>query len=368
MDLMKGSTTYAQLAKKYYGFRAPSVEVLVDGTQLVKQLSCTVDDVSVDLTCGYEASGASFNIKNQYVQNQTKFDAKGCYSKVQLGAKVEIKLGHVKTEKVFSGYISTVEYVFGDEDDKPYIHVECVDVKCLLMKFQRVEVRAEKDVSKLVTALLGESPVGSYLDGKEIKFTQSQKQLRLQMDMKSDYDYIVELAQYMGCEFFIICGKAYFREKPASASAVMTLSPRAGIRRAQMSLRGESLVNKVSVVTIDPATDKLVSGSATISGKFGKGSGPKKMMGSSERTYIDPLSISAKEAADRAKIIMGGLREKFGSIEIETVGIPELVPGRDVKVSGLMPDAEQTFYITAVHHSVGPDGYVTTTEARIDTL
>ena len=260
MDLMKGSTSYAKLAKKYYGFRAPAVEVTVDGTGLVKQLSCTIDNVEVDLTNGYEASGASFDIKNQYVQNQTQFLKKGCYNKVQLGAKVEVKLGHVKTEKVFSGYITSVEYVFGDEDEKPYMHVECVDVKCLLMKSQRVEIRAEKDVSKLVTALLGESPVSSYLDGKEIKFRQSQKALRLQMDMKSDYDYIVELARYMGCEFFIIGGKAYFREKPTSASTIMTLSPRAGIRSARVSLSGESLVNKVNVVTIDPATDKLVMG------------------------------------------------------------------------------------------------------------
>ena len=172
----------------------------------------------------------------------------------------------------------------------------------------------------------------------------------------------------MGCEFFVINGKAYFREKPAGASAVMTMSPKAGIRSAHVYFRGESLVKKVSVSAIDPATDKLVTGTATISGTFGKGNGSKKMMGESERSYIDPVAISQKEATERAKVIMTGITEEFGAIEIESVGIPELVPGRDIKISGLMKDGDKTYYITGVHHRVDSDGFTTTTEARISSL
>ena len=63
MDLMTASTSYQQLQSKYEKFRAPTVCVLVDGTDITQNLKTHLSRVTADLTCGYAASGVSFDVR-----------------------------------------------------------------------------------------------------------------------------------------------------------------------------------------------------------------------------------------------------------------------------------------------------------------
>lgn len=366
MDLMTQSTTYQELKSRYQGFRAPTARLLVDGTDLGESLKARLFRVTTDLTSGYAASGASFDVMGEYDYEQTGFDAKGAAKVLQLGARVELQLGYIRTVTVFSGLIVEVRYDF-EEDESPCIHVECMDAKCLLMKTQRLEIRTEKKIAPVVNALLGAQPVSTYLNGRTVKLEESETQ-PLPFNMESDYDYLVRQAQYTGCEFFILAGQAYFRTPPEASSPVMTLEPRQGIARASFSLRGAPLVQKVTVVGVDPTSDEAVSGSAAISGTFGKGSGSNRMLSGTERTYFDPRTASAKDAADRAKVLMGGIRQQFGLLTCRCIGLPDLVPGRWVKIKGLMPEANAGFYITDVRHVYSQNGFTTTFDARISSL
>lgn len=366
MDLMTASTSYQQLQSKYEKFRAPTVCVLVDGTDITQNLKTHLSRVTADLTCGYAASGVSFDVIGEYEYEQNSFSAKGVAKVLQLGARVELKLGYIRTETVFSGLIAEVRYEF-EEDESPYIHVECMDAKCLLMKTQRLEIRSEKKIAPIVSALLGAQPVSTYLSGRTVDLQEAEK-LPLPFNMESDYDFLVRQAQYTGCEFFIFAGKAYFRRPPASSTPVMTLEPRQGIARASFSLRGAPLVKKVTVVGVDPDSDASVSGSASAQGSFGKGAGPGRMLSGTERTYFDARAMSAKDAADRAKVLMSGIQQQFGQLTCRCIGLPELVPGRWIRIKGLMPEADTGFYITDVRHVYSQNGFTTTFDARISSL
>lgn len=366
MDLMTASTGYQQLKSKYQDFRAPTARVLVDGTDIGESLKTGFSRISADLTCGYAASGISFDVAGEYDYEQSAFAPKGAAKVLQLGARVELQLGYIVTETVFSGLVAEVRYEF-EEDEVPRIHVECMDAKCLLMKTQRLEIRSETKITPVVNALLGEQPVSTYLTGRTVKLEEAEGP-PLPFNMESDYDFLVRQAQYTGCEFFIFAGQAYFRRQPESASPVMTLEPGQGIARASLSLRGAPLVQTVTVVGVDPTSDNPVSGSAAASGTFGKGSGPNRMLAGTQRTYFDPRTASAKDAATRAKVLLGGIQQQFGQITCQCIGLPELVPGRWIKIKGLMPEADTNFYITDVRHVYSQNGFTTTFDARISSL
>ncbi len=366
MDLMTAITSYTVLDLKYQGFRAPTAHVIVDGTDLTAKLKTNFASITADLSAGYESSGVSFDVIGEYRPDQTEFDTAGAAKVLQLGAKVELKLGYIRTETVFVGLITDVTYDF-PEDDEPTIHVECMDAKCLLMKMQRLEIRAEKKIAPLVNALLGAAPVSSYLDGKTVSLTETERE-PLPINMDSDYDFLVRQAQYMGCEFFILAGKAYFRQPSLAATPLMTLEPRHGILSASLSLRGAPLVKKVTVVGVDPQSDKAVSGSASASGKYGTGSGASKMLSGTERTYFDPRTASAKDATDRAKVLMRGIENQFGVLNCTCIGLPEIVPGRWISIKGLSPQITGKFYIVQVRHVLSESGFTTTFEARTDSL
>ncbi len=368
MDLMTNVTSVSALKNKYRNFSVPSHRINVEGKDIKEKLNADISHLSVELTAEYEASGATFTVVNQYQEDQTDFDSKGVYKELQLGAKVEIMLGYISVETVFTGLITEVEYNFNG-DSSPSITVSCMDAKCLLMKIQRLEVRKEKKVSQVVTALLSEQPISEYISGKDVSLTTPEVSV-IQLNMESDYNFIVKQAQYFGCEFFIIAGKAYFRNKASMTSPIFTISPNdGGMLSAKLSLRGAGLVDTLEVVGINPENDQAITVSNKLPGKFSEGSTAKKMLSKTQRTYFDSNVTSVDDAKKRAAILSDSIARDFGVLEVNSVGNPEIVPGRFIKVEGLSKTAKQSYYITKVLHEYDSEmGFTTNFEGRVMSL
>ena len=226
---------------------------------------------------------------------------------------------------------------------------------------------AWKSADAVVKAILGETPVSSYISGKEIDSCK-EEEVPLRSHMMTDYDLIVEQAQKQGFEFFILQGKAYFRKKQKVTSTILTLSPGQGILRARLSLSGQQLVKKIEIRSIDETNGKQIKGEAALSGTFGKGSGYKKLLGDSRQVFYEPGVQDAAEAKARAQARMDQISQQFGELECECVGIPELSPGRFVEVDELSSQADRKYYITYVRHVLDEDGYRTYIRAGVNSL
>lgn len=367
MDLMSQATSFGDLEKKYNDFCCPTVKIAVDGTDLVEKYKAAISGVSVELGCGYAASGCSFDLTGEYLPENSDFNKDGVYGKLELGAKVEVSLGYIAVEKVFAGLITEISYAFNTED-APYIHVECMDAKALLMKTQRLEIFKSKDIAGAIESLLMEKPASAYLNDRRITVSNN-GELFLTEGMESDYSFIVRQAQYVGCEFFIIAGIVYVRGSSGiSTTPILTLSPDDGLHRARLSLSGAELVKTVKVVGIDPANNKVLSEQVTAKGTFGDNSMPASMLNSTVRNYFDARANTKQQITNRAKTLMAGIENRFGRLEAECVGLPDLVPGRMVEIKGLSARADRKYYITEVRHRFDDGGFTTTFEARIDTL
>lgn len=363
MDLMSATTSYQSLASKYENFKAPSAEITVGSKKMVAGTDISIQRLEVELSCGYEASGCVFEIIGAYEPEKTDFGkVADC---IQVGETIEISIGYIRRESVFKGYINNVEYSFGVDDGEYNIRVECMDVKGLLMKNRRLEFFTEKTADAVVGKVLGEAPVSSYLSGKELDKCPNED-IPFRSHMLSDYDLIVEQASKYGYEFFVLQGKAYFRKKQKVTSVLMELMPGESILEGSFSISGQSLAKKVVVCSIDENTGEQIKGEATISGDFGKAS--KKLLGNSTQVFYEAGVKDANEAKERATARVSAMAEKFGELNCTCIGIPELAPGRFVKVSKLSSIANRKYYIQSVRHVLDEEGYITYVKAGVNSL
>lgn len=365
MNLMSTTTSFKSLAKKYDNFSAPAVEITVGSTKLMKGKDLDIVSVEVELTCGYEASGCVFIIAGAYDVEKTNFSKD--ISAVQIGEKVEVAVGYVRQESVFQGYINQIDYIYGMDSDEFQIRVDCMDAKGLLMKNRRMEFFTEKSADAVVKKVLSESPVSSYLSGKEID-TCPKEEIPLRSHMMTDYELIVEQASKQGFEFFILQGKAYFRKKQKVTSTLVKLSPQNGIISARFSISGQQLVKKIEVRSIDENDGKQIKGAATVSGTFSQGASGKKLVGNSTQVFYEPGVADANEAKKRAEARAEAIADHFGEMECECVGIPELAPGRFVEVEKLSSQADRKYYVRYVRHVIDEDGYRTYFKAGVNSL
>lgn len=365
MDLMSVTTSYKTLNGKYYSFRAPTIEIEIGGTKLVSGKKLQIRELEIDLTSGYEASGCVFYIAGEYEPKNTDFSKD--IKVLQIGEEVKASIGYIKTENVFQGYINRIDYEFGTEQEAYQIRVECIDVKGLLMKSRRLEFFAEKSLDKVVSSILGQQPVSSYISGKQIDSC-PQEDIPLRANMLTEYELIVEQAEKIGYEFFVVQGKVYFREKEKVSSAIMKLSPKHGILNARLTLSGQSLFKTAEIRSIDEESAKVITGKANISGKFSKGGSGSKLLGSSKQVFYEAGIKDAAEAQKRAKVRVEKAAEEFGILECECIGIPEIGPGRFVEIEGLADIVDQKYYITQVQHIFDSEGFKTRFKARVKSL
>lgn len=365
MDLMSVTTTYQGLEKKYENFSAPSAKITVGSKKLLSGKDVVIRNLEVELTCGYEASGCMFEIVGSYEPENSDFGKEiDC---IQIGESVEVEIGYIRRESVFKGYVSHIEYSFGVEEGEYLVFVECMDAKGLLMKTRRMEFFTEKTADAVVGKILGEAPVSSYLSGKELDSC-PQEEVPFRSHMMTDYELVVEQASKYGYEFFILQGKAYFRKKQKVTSVLMELSPRSSILNASLSLSAQPLAKKVVVRSIDENTGEQVQGEATMKGNFGKGSGSKKLMGESTQVYYEPGVKDANEAKTRAQTRIDAMADNFGEFQCECIGIPELAPGRFIKVTKLAGVADKKYYVQSVKHVLNINGYTTHIRAGVNSL
>lgn len=172
----------------------------------------------------------------------------------------------------------------------------------------------------------------------------------------------------MGYEFFIIQGKAYFRKAEKTTTPIMTIEPECGVEENTVSFSGNKLVENVEVRSINQENGKMIKGKSKLTGRFSKGSSAGRMYRSTTQVFYEPGVDSVAEASKRADVRMDAMKTHFGSLEMICIGIPELVPGRFVKLDKFASVVNGKYYITGIVHHFDMDGFRTEVKARRSSL
>ena len=412
---------FEKLEKEYEHFGHPVVSIEIAGDEFENnKYGLGVSDIRIELSAGFEASMASFVIYNVYdmVNGTFVFDRFKKY--VLLGSSVVIYAGYGSSvREVFRGFIAKVNFIY-EEDEIPGVMVTAMDIKGVMMTNNSARQLKAKTYSGALKEILASEPYVSLMTDGVIKShkisdtpdgqmnaasggisgvagglasnipgaseaqnaagqaqalegagattgaltggtnQQSADTYTIEMVGESDYEFFVRAAKRFNYDFFVLGGELIFRPAKSDTTPYMSLGVKTGMRNINVEYDITGLFGKVEVRNVDPGKGKLISSSKKFTNKISQGSKAKGIVGKLEKVFIDPTASSKDDASYRASYLVEDMSYRFGTLEAELIGLPELVPGRFIVIEGLGKDVENQFYINEVIHTFNGTGdYIT---------
>lgn len=355
---------FEDLSSKYGEFKVPTYKVNIDGNDLLSGGSLVLEELIIDLTCENEASGCSFKVLGVYDVIKRCFDQAMMKKFFQIGKKVTIDLGYIKTERVFIGFISAISISVGEQ--LASVDVECTDVKGLMMNNQSNEQRTETSLGDVVENILKNQTYKNFYASTKVDSIETPER-KIEVLGESDFDYLVRLANRINYEFFVLQDIVYFRKPMPYKTPVIELEwgyNLLGFDKRD-SLEGQVLELEVRSANADKG--EMISGAAKSSIELSQGNSAKKALQKLKKVIVDSSVSSEQEAKTRAQEILKRLNKRYSIANIECVGIPEIVPGRFINIKKLGEGLEGKYYILRVTHNISSGAsYSTTIEARME--
>ena len=361
------SVTYEGLQEKYMDFSHPRARVLL-GDKVFDSVGkgMVVDDIQVELTAGYEASIASFRLYDSYEPKTGKFKFDKVSKQIMMGNTVAIEMGYLNcVETVFKGYISGVSFGY-EPDSLPYIEITAMDLKGLMMGGSYATALQATTYSAAVLEVLQrtnpdttERPAVSDTPDAERARTSGggsrSSPITVEMVNESDYEFVVRAAKRYNYEFFVDRGKVIFRPAKNDTSILMKMGSRSGLRGFHIAYSVTGVVGEIEARAMNPGNGKVISANSKFNNTISTGSKAKRLVGKSAKVYVDASITSSEEAQSRVASLMEKMSYRVGSLEGSCVGIPDLVPGQFIEVTGMGVPVDNTFYLTTVKHDFNSD-------------
>lgn len=368
--------TYADLKTKYDSFQHPVIVLTINGKDFAKNKSgFIVSDIEVELTCGYEASIATFTLYNVFDKDDSTFRIKDAKPYILLGSSVEIALGYEKQARgIFCGFISRVNFVY-EAGDMPGIRITAMDVKGVMMannysrqltatsygeavkeilnKNAYMRMSNQQIIKSLIISDTPDKPLAPPTPPKTSDRT-------IEMVAESDYEFVVKAAKKYNYEFFTECGNVYFRKAKSNNEIVMEMGPAEGLRSFDVEYDITGLVETIQARSTDVGKAQLIQAKRKFNNKISLGNKAKAYIKKTEKVYLDATVTSQQEADYRVQSLMEEMSYRFGSLECDCIGMPELLPGKFLKIKGLGYPPENEFYLVRAVHKISDDrGYET---------
>ncbi|WP_054741108.1 phage late control D family protein [Cellulosilyticum ruminicola] len=367
-SLMTGQTSYKALMQKYAGFQIPNVVIKVDGKSLSDAMLDSLEELNVSLTCkSHEMNVAAITF------SPLKHEAIEDY--FTLGQKIEIAVGYAKTEVVFTGYIYESEFKISEEEGW-LVTIVCKDLMGILENKQDDTHHVGGNHIKEIRKILEDSTYRQYgkLAASQNKYLKELENLYAPLDKMGDFiqthttmthlEKIRWIAQKHHYEFFVVGDEVYFRPSYSdSSSPIMTLSPNEGLMTLVVSQCIGKLIASSEIRGQDEETFEPIAGKKkrSIHAKV-----TKNKAAAATVLHYDEEIRKESEAKEISSAILDQNSWEVKSAQGQTIGIPELVPGRKVKIDGLGKGMNQVIYLRSVTHEISKSmGYHTYFEGGI---
>ncbi|MBR3603029.1 MAG: phage late control D family protein [Lachnospiraceae bacterium] len=357
---------YLDLKKKYDNFEYPLVVLTINGKEFGKNRSdFLVSDIEVELTSGYEASIATFCLYNTFEHHTSEFRTEEVKDYILLGSSVELAMGYgMQAQMVFCGFISRVNF-FYESGEMPGIRVTAMDVKGVMMANKYSRQLTATSFGEAVKEILNKGPYMAMTGSGLIKnvvisdtpdktmntaATSKASDRTIEMVAESDYEFVVKAAKKYNYEFFSECGNVYFRKAKQNAETVMEMGPAEGMKNFDVEYDVTGLVETIKARSTDVSKAKVIEASQKLKHKISMGNKAKKLIKNSEKIYLDSTITSKEEAQYRVESLMEEISYRFGTLECDCIGIPELMPGKFLVLKSLGEPVDNKFYLEKVVH------------------
>lgn len=376
---------FTQLRKQYENFSYPFSVVEINNKDISKDKNgLAVSDLNIELTSGFEASIASFTIYNCYNRHNSQFEITKVKKYIMIGSLVKIFLGYGRScREVFRGFISGIRF-FSNEYEIPGIEITAMDVKGVMMANNNSyqlkaeyfsdavrEILQKKAYTGLKTAsVINKLDISATPDKTSPAAGQTKASDRtVEMVCESDYEFVVKAAKKYNYEFFSLGGTVYFRKAKENKDILLEAAPNTGLKGYEITYDITGQTEAIEVRSMDPGKAQLISTQSRVNQKISQQNQAKNLIKQSKKSYIDPTVSSQKEAQYRLDYLKEEMMFRFGNLEAEFIGLPELVPGRFIKMKELGNMVSNTFYLVSVTHKMDTEsGFVTYIKGRASGL
>lgn len=289
--------------------------------------------------------------------------------------KAELSLGYLdQTRTVFAGVITRVEFIYENEE-QPYVRVTALDVKGIMMACRfakQLNARNYSDAVKEIFTRAAYNKMQQYGmltlkidDTPDKQSSEKDTAKTIEVTGESDYEFVVRAAKRYNYEFFAHCDTVYFRKAKKNKEVLIELAPGSGLLGFDIGYDITGITEQVEVRGTDTGKAKVIEASQKIKNKISTGSHAKALLKGSTKVYTDPSVTSKAEAQERAEYLAEQTAYQFGSADCKSIGIPELVPGRYVRIDALGTAVENLFYLQTVRHVIRQEeGYRTYLEGK----
>ena len=270
-------------------------------------------------------------------------------SRFELGAEATVDLGFGETlERVFVGRVAGTRATF-PADGAPTLEVSGYGPLYGMTRDSEAESWTERTDSEVAADVAGDYD----FDATVVEETGVTRR-RVVQNGQNDYRFLRGLAVRNGFECFGHLGTFYFRAPRGDADPALSLRYGEDLRSFAVERSDADDVAEVEVRHWDPKAKREVVGTAE-----------RETDGEARRVLRRP--VDSPEEADRlAEAELERLARGTVRARGEAVGLPDLVPGEPVAVTGIGEfggESGPTYYVRSVSHRFDASGYRTTFEA-----
>ena len=358
----QGSYTYLQLADKYDQFKAPGFEIQIDGKTLPPG-KYHIPSVEVEINAGGAAGGCSFTLEGQYDYKNSKW-MNDADKVVKPGAKISVLGGYQDRKELFYGYVDDYSLEFSS-DGTPCIKVNGLDGLGYLMNMCEPIYAGEKKPKEIVQSVLQKSQSAGF--AKSVTVGQlTGYETPIIKEQADDWQFLQEMAQRYGATLFAVAGELIFDNVITKTSPILTLTIGRNVKSFSKRVSLAHQVGKVEVMGRD-INQKAVTGAATKVTAGGEGKTAAEWVSGLKDAVLRERSEFArtqKECETLAQHRLNSIAMGFVSGEGECIGLPELIPGRYIKIDGGDEHTNGTYFLTKVCHRISIDAYTTSFEVK----
>ena len=354
--------TYTQLLATYKDFSSPGFEIAVDGKTL-GQDKFTIPEVEVEISADGSAGGCSFTIEGQYDSKTSKWE-NNVTKIIKPGAKLVVKGGYETRKELFYGYIDDYSIEF-DSEGVPRIAVNGLDGLGYLMNMCEPIYAGKKKAKQIVQMVLQKSQAAGY--AKSIKVgTLTGFETPIIKEQIDDWKFLTLMAQRYGASLFAVDGELIFDTVLTKTTPILTLTMGKNIKRFSKRVSLAHQVGKVEVLGRD-LNQKPIKGEANRVTAGGSGKSAADWVRGLKDSVLRERSEFAQtqeECKTLAQQRLNSIAMGFVTGEGECVGIPELIPGRYLKIDGADDQTNGSYFISRVVHRISTEQYTTMFEVK----
>lgn len=353
---------FTALEKKYANFYAPAFEILVEGKNL-REMGLEITSVKVDQMLE-GADYFTFEINNMFDLGQ------GLKPLLPVGKKVSIRMGYGRQlEPVLTGVITSMTTQF-QAAHSPRLVVTGFDLSYPMTKGMGSDSWDRVQHSDVAVRIAEKYGLKSKVDPTEVVYPKVMKR-----SDKSDFEFLQKLAADNYFEFSVFGDTLYFRKPQYELEAVVELEWQKQLLYFSPEINVAGYMTEVEIRGWNPKTKKEIVGKAKAGHPLGN---PRELTGGklvqSLLRQPETLSLrhpvfSQQEAEKLAKAILNKHNEGLITGEGETIGLPDIMPGRIIRLNGLGSTFSKSYYIEkSVHHISAGRGYLTTFHVKESVL